>query len=178
MGIAREDLFVTTKLWLGNKTYEKSIESLNRSLKKLQFDYIDLYLIHSPLNKNQRLEQWRALVELKRRGVMTAIGVSNYSKAQIEEIRDAKHPLPEANQIELHPWSQKPDLVSYLRQNDISIIAYSSLVPLSRWRAARGQKSGKTATMKADGAKEDSPFKIMGKKYGVNESQILLRWAL
>ena len=87
-------------------------------------------------------------------------------------------PVPDANQIELHPWSQKTDLTAYLAENEISMIAYSSLVPLSSWRAAPDHHSGKTEEMKAEGEAEDSPFKAMANKYGVTEAQVLLRWAL
>jgi 2,5-diketo-D-gluconate reductase A len=185
LGLAREEIFVTTKLWPGNetwgqepKTYESTIEAFNASLVRLQLSYVDLYLIHAPFPKKQRLEQWRALVELRRLGKAKAIGVSNFNEAHIEEIKAYGLPLPDANQIELHPWSQKPGLVSYLRQNGISVIAYSSLVPLSTWRDAEGQRSAKTEEMKADGASEGSPFMIMAKKYDVTEAQVLLRWAL
>jgi 2,5-diketo-D-gluconate reductase A len=185
LGMSRDEIFVTTKLWPGNeawgqspKTYKSTIESLNASLEKLQLDYVDLYLIHAPFTKTQRLEQWKALVELRRLGKARAIGVSNFNETHIEEIKAAGLPLPDANQIELHPWSQKPGLVSYLTENGISIIAYSSLVPLSSWRDAEGQDSSKTEDMKTDGASADSPFKMMAKKYGVSEAQILLRWGL
>lgn len=185
LGISREEIFVTTKLYPGNeawgqppKTYETTIESLQASLAKLQLDYVDLYLIHAPLAQAQRLEQWRALVELRQQGKARAIGVSNYNVTHIEEIKAAGLPLPDANQIELHPWSQKPDLVAYLAENDVSIIAYSSLVPLSSWRDVEGQDSAKTEGMKADGASADSPFKVMAKKYGVSEAQLLLRWGI
>lgn len=184
-GIPREEIFVTTKLWSGNeawghppRTYDSTIESLNASLERLQLEYADLYLIHAPFPRAQRLEQWKALVELKRQGKVRAIGVSNFNEAHIQEIKSAGLPLPDVNQIELHPWSQKPDLVSYLIKNNISIIAYSSLVPLSSWRNAEGQASAKTDQMKADGAEPDSPFKRMARKYGVSEAQVLLRWGI
>lgn len=185
LGLSRDAIFVTTKLWPGNeawaqpeKTYEATIESLNTSLANLHLDYVDLYLIHAPLAKAQRLEQWRALVELRRMGRTRAIGVSNFNQTHIEEIKAAGLPLPDANQIELHPWSQKPELVAYLAENGIAIIAYSSLVPLSSWREAPGHDSAKTDAMKHAGASADSPFKKMAQKYGVSEAQVLLRWGV
>ncbi len=185
LGLKREDIFVTTKLWGGNeawgqpvKTYQTTLDSLDQSLSNLKMDYVDLYLIHAPLAKEQRIEQWKALVELRQMGKARAIGVSNFNATHIEEIKSAGFPLPDANQIELHPWSQKPKLVSYLIEHNISIIAYSSLVPLSTWRVAPGQDSAKTDDMKQDGNQADSPFKIMAQKYGVSEAQVLLRWGL
>ncbi|MCC6558349.1 MAG: aldo/keto reductase [Polyangiaceae bacterium] len=184
-GLARSDLFVTTKLWPGNpawgqpaKTTESTVTSLHESLERLGLDHVDLYLIHAPFERDQRLAQWRGLVELKRQGKARAIGVSNFSEKHIEELKAAGLPMPAANQIELHPWSQKPELVRYLDDNAITPIAYSSLVPLSTWRTAKGHDSGKTDQMRADGAPADAPFKVMARKYGVSEAQILLRWAI
>lgn len=185
LGLSREDIFVTTKLWPGNsawgqpiKTYQATLAALKQSLSNLKLDYVDLYLIHAPLAKEQRLEQWKALVELRQRGQVRAIGVSNFNTAHIDEIEAAGLPLPDANQIELHPWSQKPELTAYLKNHDISIIAYSSLVPLSTWRTEPGQDSAKTEAMQEAGKASDSPFKIMAQKYGVSEPQVLLRWGL
>ena len=86
--------------------------------------------------------------------------------------------MPDANQIELHPWSQKPELVNYLREKDIDIIAYSSLVPLSTWRHKDGENSKKTKEMQQISAADDSPFKLLANKYNVTEAQLLLKWAL
>ncbi|MFG3697477.1 aldo/keto reductase [Bacillus mobilis] len=184
-GLTRSDLFVTTKLWPGNpawgqpaKTTESTVASLDESLERLGLDYVDLYLIHAPFERDQRLAQWRGLVELKRQGKARAIGVSNFSIKHIEELRAAGLPMPDANQIELHPWSQKPELVRYLNDNAVAPIAYSSLVPLSTWRTAEGHDSAKTDQMKDDGERADAPFKVMATKYGVSEAQILLRWAV
>lgn len=184
-GLDRADIFVTTKLWPGNaawgdapKGYGETIAAFEQSMDALSMDYIDLYLIHAPSGGAERINEWRALVDLKAQGRARAIGVSNYTEAHIEEIRAAGLPLPEFNQIELHPWTQKPDLLAYMTANGIAAIAYSSLVPLSTWRAAPGQNSAKTAEMRAEGVDSASPFKAMAAKYGVTEAQVLLRWGI
>lgn len=180
-GISRTDMFVTAKLWPGNpawcdapKTRAQAIEECDASLSRLGLDYVDLYLIHAPYGGDLRLEQWRALLELQASGKARSIGVSNFNESHLDEIADAGLPMPDANQIELHPWSQKPSLLAHMAQNDITPIAYSSLVPLSTWRSEPGQDSAKTDEMKAEGA----AFKDMAEKYGVTEAQLLLRWGV
>ena len=185
LNLNREDIFVTTKLWPGGlvkvdriRNYEGSIKSFEKSLLKLGLDYIDLYLIHSPHAKNKRIEQWQALIDIKEQEKVKHIGVSNWGINHLEEISQENLPLPDANQIELHPWSQKPELVNYLREKDIDIIAYSSLVPLSTWRHKDGENSKKTEEMQKISNSEDSPFKLLANKYNVTEAQLLLKWAL
>lgn len=184
-GLDRGDLYVTTKLWPGNpawgdapKGYDDTVSAFDASLAALGLDYVDLYLIHAPSGGSERVNEWRALVDLKARGRARSIGVSNYTEAHIEEIRAAGLPMPEYNQIELHPWSQKPELLGFMATSGIAPIAYSSLVPLSTWRSEPGQNSAKTAEMQAAGADADSPFKVMAAKYGVTEAQLLLRWGV
>ncbi len=181
--LARTDLFVTTKLFPGNAAWgqvprdtETTIAALDTSLAKLGLEYVDLYLIHAPFDPAQRLAQWRGLVALQEQGKARAIGVSNFSAKHLDEIAAAGLPAPAANQIELHPWSQKPELVKYLDDHDIVPIAYSSLVPLTTWRAAPGQASAKSAAMRSESAV--SPFREMAAKHGVTEAQVLLRWAI
>ena len=183
-GLGRDAVFVTTKVWPGGgpgggpeKDYAATVSALDASLERLGLAYVDLYLIHAPFARTHRLDQWRALVALREQGRTRAIGVSNYGEAHLEEIERAGLPLPSANQIELHPWSQKPALVRSLRSRGIQPIAYSSLVPLSTWRAEEG-RSGKTAAMTADGARADAPFKAMAEALGVTEAQVLLRWGV
>lgn len=185
LNLNREDIFVTTKLWPGGlikvdkiRNYESSIKSFEKSLLRLGLDYIDLYLIHSPHAKNKRIEQWQALIDIKDQEKVKYIGVSNWGINHLEEITQENLPLPDANQIELHPWSQKPELVNYLREKDIDIIAYSSLVPLSTWRHKDGENSKKTEEMQQISTSEDSPFKLLANKYNVTEAQLLLKWAL
>jgi 2,5-diketo-D-gluconate reductase A len=181
VGLGRGDVFVTTKLWPGNaawgdapKTYEQTLAECDASLKRLGMDHVDLYLIHAPYGGSERLNEWRALVELQRQGKARAVGVSNFNIGHLEEIRAAGLPMPDANQIELHPWSQKPDLVAYMAEHDIAPIAYSSLAPLSTWRSEPGQASAKTPEMVADGR----VFTEMAAKYSVSEAQLLLRWGV
>jgi 2,5-diketo-D-gluconate reductase A len=185
LNLNREDIFVTTKLWPGGllkidkvKNFEGTIKSFEKSLFKLGLDYIDLYLIHSPHAKKKRIEQWQALIDIKERGKVKHIGVSNWGINHIEELLENNLPLPDANQIELHPWSQKPELVNYLREKEIDVIAYSSLVPLSNWRHKDGENSKKTDEMQQISDGEDSPFKQLANKYDVTEAQFLLKWAL
>ena len=183
--LKRSDLTITTKLWPGGlvkvdrvKNNVGAIKSLDKSLRNLDEDYVDLYLIHSPHAKNKRLEQWETLLTQQEQGKVKNIGVSNWGINHIEELNDKGYPLPSANQIEIHPWSQKPELVQYLKENDIDIIAYSSLVPLSTWRHKDGENSLKTDEMYKDGNDLESPFKILASKYQVTEAQVLLKWAL
>ena len=137
-----------------------------------------MYLIHSPHAKEKRIEQWETLLTLQERGKAKNIGVSNWGINHLEELLQKSLPLPSANQIEIHPWSQKPELVSYLKEKGIDIIAYSSLVPLSTWRHKDGENSLKTDEMYKDSDDPQSPFKKLAAKYEVTEAQVLLKWAL
>ena len=183
--LVRKDITITTKLWPGGlvkvdriKNREGTIKSLDKSLRNLDLDYVDLYLIHSPHGKSKRLDQWETLLSQQEQDRVKNIGVSNWGINHIEELTDIGYPLPSANQIELHPWSQKPKLVSYLEEKGIDIIAYSSLVPLSTWRHKDGENSLKTDEMYRDSEDAESPFKKLALQYSVSEAQILLKWAL
>ncbi len=185
LSLHRDEVFITSKVFPGNpswgrepKNYKMCIEACDSSLKRLNLDYLDCYLIHAPFCKDLRLEQWKALCDLKKEGKTRTIGVSNYSQLHIQEIINEGLEVPEYNQIELHPWCQKKELVSFLKEKNISVVAYSSLVPLEEWRAKPNQDSAKSQSMKEDGADNSSPFKRMSKKYGVSEAQILLKWGL
>lgn len=178
-GLKRDELFVTTKLWPGAPEWneqardgEQTIAAFKQSLSRLGLDYVDLYLIHSPHAGPKRIEQWEALLELKRSGKARVVGVSNYGQKHLDEISAAGLAMPDANQIELHPWSQKRDLVERMRATSILPIAYSSLAPLSTWRV------GQTSAKKADGMNDNSAIVKLAAKYGVTEAQFLLRWGI
>ena len=180
-GVSRDDIFVTTKLFPGNKqwgapekTYKQTIDTLKNQLKQLQLDHVDLYLIHAPLSE-LRLEQWAALVELKKLGLTRHIGVSNYNEERIKEILDAGLPQPEANQIEFHPLCAQIDLTRYMKEHAIAAIAYSSLAPLSSWRVEEGQGGEVLAEKKAEC---QSVIHDIAAKLQVTEAKLLLRWGL
>ncbi|PRX54940.1 aldo/keto reductase family protein [Flagellimonas meridianipacifica] len=180
-GIAREEIFLTTKLFPGNtqwgvqeKTYDSTIATLKNQLKELQVDYVDLYLIHAPL-ASLRLEQWRALIELKKQGLTKHIGVSNYNEEAINEILEAGLEKPEINQIEFHPLCAQPELTQFLNKHSIASTAYSSLAPLSTWRTAEGQGGEVLAEKKQDA---QSTIKEVASELNVSEAKLLLRWVL
>jgi 2,5-diketo-D-gluconate reductase A len=180
-GVSRDDIFITTKLFPGyipwgapEKNYEQTIETLKNQLKQLQLDYVDLYLIHAPLSE-LRLEQWNAFVELKKSGLTKHIGVANYNEERIKEILDAGMAKPEADQVEFHPMCAQIDLTRYMNENAIVPIAYSSLAPLSTWRAEEGQGGEVLAEIKKEC---QSVINEIATKLQVSEAQLLLRWGL
>lgn len=180
-GVSRDDIFVTTKLFPGYKqwgaperNYDQSIETLKNQLKQLRLDYVDLYLIHAPLSE-LRLEQWNALVELKKSGLTKHIGVSNYNEERLKEILDADLPVPEANQVEFHPICARIDLTRYMKEHSIAPIAYSSLAPLSTWRAEEGQGGEVLAEIKEECQLVTHEIAT---KLKVSEAKLLLRWGL
>ncbi|WP_331630980.1 aldo/keto reductase [Terrisporobacter mayombei] len=109
-GVAREELFVTSKLWNDDKGYENTLAAFNRTLEDLQLDYLDLYLIHWPIAKASKenwqeanSESWRLLEELYRQGKVKAIGVSNFLEHHLEPLLETAKIKPMVNQIEFHP---------------------------------------------------------------------------
>ena len=180
-GVSRDDIYVTTKLFPGykqwgapEKTYTQTIETLKNQLTQLQLDHVDLYLIHAPLAE-LRLEQWSALMDLKKSGLTRHIGVANYDEVRLQEISDAGLAKPEANQVEFHPLCAQIDLTRYMKENSIAPIAYSLLAPLSTWRAEEGQGGEVLAEIK----KECQLVTIeIAKKLKVSEAKVLLRWGL
>lgn len=181
-GLPREEVFITSKVFPGNpewklpaKDFEACIAACEASLERLGVSYLDLYLIHAPFCKEERLDQWRALLELQKRGKCRSVGVSNYSPAHLEEIRLAGLPAPAANQIELHPFCCQVELREYMASHRILPIAYSSLAPLAGWRD--GQRSGK-ASRGAGVMDVELPFAETAARYGTSEAQLLLRWAV
>jgi 2,5-diketo-D-gluconate reductase A len=189
-GVARDEVFVTTKLWPGNAEwgepepdFDGVLAACAASLHRLGLQYVDLYLIHAPFSRAHRLDQWRACLELRRRGLCRSVGVSNYAERHLQEIESAGLELPVVNQLELHPLNTKPELLEFMAQRNILPVAYSSLAPLSTWRQAKGHVE---ASAKSAGLVHatSSPFASIAARYedsnggGVDEARLLLRWAV
>ena len=118
-GMARADLFVTTKLWIQDTGYEKTKQAFARSLQRLQLDYLDLYLIHQPYG--DVYGAWRAMEELYREGRIRAIGVSNFHPDRVMDLIVHNQVTPAVNQIETHPFNQQVETQKFLQENGVQI---------------------------------------------------------
>ena len=123
--INREDLFITTKVWIDDDGYENTIKAFEKSLAKLDLEYIDLYLVHWPTEKIK--ETWRALEDLYRKGMVRAIGVCNCDKNQLESIIEFADINPMVNQVELHPNRTEKDLLKICKRHNIVVEAWSPI---------------------------------------------------
>ncbi|MES2512571.1 MAG: aldo/keto reductase [Bacteroidota bacterium] len=122
-GIKREELFITTKLWIQKNGYEGTKKAFERSLKRLQLDYIDLYLIHQPYG--DVYGEWRALEELYNEGKIKAIGVSNFHPDRIMDLMVHNKIVPAVNQIEVNPFHQQTESHKFLEENNIKVEAWA-----------------------------------------------------
>lgn len=121
--ITRSDIFVTTKLWVQDTGYEATKRAINESLKKLQLDYLDLYLIHQPYG--DVYGSWRAMEEAYESGIIRAIGVSNFEPDRIWDLALYNRVRPAVNQIEINPWMQQQDAVKFLQDKAIQPEAWA-----------------------------------------------------
>lgn len=152
--IDREEIFLVTKLWNEDHGYEKTIKALNKSLKNLKVDYIDLYLIHWPNKLNA--ETWRAFEDLYEMGKVKAIGVCNFKVNHLEYLRKSANIMPMVNQVEMHPFSIKNEILNYCKESNIQVVAWS---PISRGRIFSNDLMVRLA-----------------EKYNKTIAQIVLKW--
>ena len=155
-GVPREKLFVTTKLWVQDTGYEKTKKAFERSLKRLQLDYLDLYLIHQPYGDIHG--SWRAMEELNREGRIRAIGVSNFQPDRVMDLIVHNEVVPAVNQIETHPFNQQIETQKFLRANNVQIESW-----------------GPFAEGKHNIFQNELLLSIAG-KYRKTVAQVILRW--
>lgn len=122
-GVAREKLFMTTKLWIQSNGYEGTLRAFQNSLKRLQLDYIDLYLIHQPFG--DVFGEWRAMEELYQQGKVRAIGVSNFPPDRIMDLMIHNKITPAVNQIEVNPFHQQIEAQKFLQENSVQVEAWA-----------------------------------------------------
>ncbi|MCL2353369.1 MAG: aldo/keto reductase [Defluviitaleaceae bacterium] len=157
-GVAREGIFVTTKVHnQAQQTDDGPIKAFEASLKKLDLDYIDLYLIHWPY-PGRFVQTYKALESIYKRGLVKAIGISNFKQHHIQELEKHWEVKPAANQYEHHPYLTQKDVREYCQDEDIQVIAYS---PLGR---------GSTDLLTSD------IITSLANKYAKTPAQIILRW--
>jgi len=156
-GLPREQVFVTTKLWNSDQGYASAIRAAEKSLRLLALDRIDLYLIHWP-EPRKRADSWRALIELRERGVTRSIGVSNYTIAHLEELMASSAVVPAVNQVEFNPFLYQRALLDFCTAHRIALVAYCPL--------ARAQKLN------------DARLRKIAAKHRKSAAQVMIRWIL
>src|SRR5438093_7381012 len=159
-GLRREEVFITTKVWNSDQGYDTTLQACETSLRQLGLPYVDLYLIHWPV-QGMSMETWKALVQLLQEGKARAIGVSNYTIRDLKEILQNSEDVdvvPAVDQVEFHPFLYQKELLQFCKKNSIQLEAYS---PLTRAKRL------------------NHPVIVaIAKKYGKTPAQILIRWSL
>lgn len=154
--VPREELFVTTKVWVENVSYEGVISSVERSLKRLGLDYIDMLLIHQPYN--DVYGAWRAMEELQKQGKIRAIGVSNFGVDRAVDLAEFNEVVPQVNQIEINPFQQQTKNIEALKKEGIIPEAWAPF--------AEGKNDIFTNPI----------LEKIGNKYGKSVAQVIIRW--
>ncbi len=157
-GIPREEIFLTSKVWIEHYGYEECKKSVLESLKKLRTDYIDLMLLHQPFG--DIYGAWRALENLYEEGKIRAIGISNFYADRMVEFSNFVRIKPMINQMEIHPLNQQIELKKWADKYDVQLEAWA---PFGEGR---------------NGLFENEVLKTIGQKYGKTTAQIMLRWQL
>ena len=157
-GVPRDELFITTKLWISDFSYEAAKDAFNESLRKLDLDYVDLYLLHQPFG--DIFGAWRALEELYKEGKIKAIGVSNFKPDQLANLSAFNEVTPAVNQIELHVFNQKEDEQAYMLSKGVQTESWGAF--------AEGQFD----------VFNNPILKEIAEKYSKTTAQVMLRWQL
>jgi diketogulonate reductase-like aldo/keto reductase len=157
-GVAREEVFVTTKLWVSDAGYESARRAFERSLQRLQLDYLDLYLIHQPYG--DIYGSWRAMEKLHREGRVRAIGVSNFHPDRLMDLIVHNEVVPAVNQVETHPFHQQVEAQQFMREHGVQIESW-----------------GPFAEGRNDIFRNELLLSVAG-KYNKTVAQVILRWLI
>jgi 2,5-diketo-D-gluconate reductase A len=157
-GVPRADLFVTTKLWVQDVGYERTSRAIDKSLRRLQLDYLDLYLIHQPFGDVHG--SWRAMEEAYKAGKLRAIGVSNFAPDRLMDIKAFNEVAPAVNQIEVNPFHQQAESVAFMRENGVQAEAWAPF--------AEGRNN----------LFHNEALSDIGRKHGKSVGQVVLRWLI
>jgi diketogulonate reductase-like aldo/keto reductase len=157
-GVAREELFITTKLWIQDAGYETTKKAFEHSLELLQLDYLDLYLIHQPYGDVHG--SWRAMEELYQKGKVRAIGVSNFQPDRLMDLIVFNRIVPAVNQIETHPFNQQIETQIFLEENKVQIESWGPFA------------EGKNGIFK------NELLVSLAGKYKKSVAQVILRWLI
>ncbi|MCL2536107.1 MAG: aldo/keto reductase [Nocardiaceae bacterium] len=169
--VPREDVFVTTKLWNSDQGYEPALAAFDASLSRLGLDYVDLYLIHWPLqNREIRLRTWDALEQIAQSGRAKAIGVCNFEPHHLQELVDRGGMLPAVDQVELHPNLPQHAIRDFAALHGIAVESWSPLGGTSN--------SGWGAASKPNTLLDDPVITRVGEAHGKSPAQVLIRWHL
>ena len=155
-GVARADLFVTSKLWVQDAGFERTRAAIDKSLQRLQLDYLDLYLIHQPFSDVHG--SWRAMEEAYKAGKLKAIGLSNFMPDRLMDIMAFNKVKPAVNQVEINPFRQQAESVKFMQDNDVQAEAWAPF--------AEGRNN----------LFENEILSGIGGKYGKSVGQVVLRW--
>ncbi|MGB3775449.1 MAG: aldo/keto reductase [Leeuwenhoekiella sp.] len=155
--VPRDDIFVTSKLWNDDQGYESTLEAFETTMKKLDLEVLDLYLIHWPVEGKYK-DTWRAIEKLYNDGRIRAIGVSNFLQTHLEDLMKDAEVKPMVDQLEFHPWLVQKELQDFCKKNDIQYEGWSPLM------------QGKLF--------EENIVNDIAKKHGKSPAQIVLRWDL
>ena len=155
-GVARGDLFVTSKLWVQDAGYERTRLAIDKSLRRLRLDYLDLYLIHQPYSDVHG--SWRAMQEAYKAGKLRAIGLSNFQPDRLMDIKAFNDVPPAVNQVEINPFHQQEESVGFMRENGVQAEAWA---PFAEGRNNLFQNEDLVA---------------IGARYGKSVGQVVLRW--
>ena len=157
-GVPRTDLFVTTKLWVQDTGYERTQQAIEKSLRRLQLDYLDLYLIHQPFGDVHG--SWRAMQDALKAGKVRAIGVSNFHPDRLMDIIGFNDVVPAVNQIEVNPFHQQEESVAFMRENGVQAKAWAPF--------AEGRNN----------LFQNEALVDIGRKHGRSVGQVVLRWVV